>query len=161
MKKLLLTAGVAVLLGACSGGGESGPTAELESPELGAAIALESTAPSNTRDINIDADFDLASSRSINVNFDIAEAEGTDASVSICTDYTQGGTAFDVNYESCTVTAEMQNGEFSHVMNVTHEFDSVVAVVWFQNPGSQPMYKEFFVDDTARSKGSQPTLVWR
>ncbi len=172
MKKLILTAGVSLVLAACGGGGES--TGGLDQPELGAANEAQApanttplaaaplaAAPLNTSDIEVDVDFNLASSRSIDVDFDIADAEGTHASVSICTDYAQGGSAFDVNYDSCTVTADMFDGKFSHSMDVTHEFDSVVAVVWFLDPGTEPMYQEFFVDNATRSKGSKPSLVWR
>ena len=167
MKKLIITAGVSIFLTACSGGGgsESAPTVD-QPLELGAANAAEaevegSTTLLNTSDIEVDADFNLASSRSINIDFDIADAVGTHGSVSICTDYVPGGGAFDVNYDSCTVSGEMMDGEFSHVMDVTHEFDSVAAVVWFQDPGTEPMYQEFFVDNATRSKGSKPALVWR
>lgn len=174
MRTIITTAALSVLLSACGGGGDSGLSVDEQStvPTLGAAQAAATPdttqiAPSviaNTSDLVVDADFNLASSRSIAVNFDIADAQGTDASVSICTDYGSGGNAFDVNYDSCTVNAEMQNGQFNHVMEVTHEFDSVVAVVWFQDPGSAPLYKEFFVDEAVpenRNKDARPMLVWR
>ena len=179
MRTILTTAALSVLLTAC-GGSENGLGLDEDNntPTLGAAQAATSpdtteaaevatvtaaVAP-NTSDLVVDAEFDFASSRSIAVNFDIADAQGTDASVSICTDYGSGGDAFDVNYDSCTVNAEMRNGQFNHVMEVTHEFDAVVAVVWFQDPGTAPLYKEFFVNEAVpenRSKDARPMLVWR
>ena len=176
MRTILTTAALSVLLTACGGGSENGLGLDEDNntPTLGAAqaatspdtteAAVAAAVAANTSDLVVDADFDFASSRSIAVNFDIADAQGTDASVSICTDYGSGGDAFDVNYDSCTVNAEMQNGQFNHVMEVTHEFDAVVAVVWFQDPGTAPLYKEFFVDEAAsenRSKDARPMLVWR
>ncbi len=165
LKKIIMAS---TLLCAC-GGSENGVNDEgiidSEAPSLGAALSQEpdaaSTTVANTNELQIDPTFDLASSRNIAVNFDIAEADGTDGSVSICTDYAKDGSAFDVNYESCIVNAQMQDGQFSHLIDVTNEFDSVVAVVWFQTPGTDPLYKEFTVNDQVRSKGIKPSLVWR
>ena len=154
MKKVITVAAVCVALSACNGSGSAG----LNEPDLGAASAVAQT---NTADLKVNESFDFASSRSIDIEFDIADAANTDASVSICTQYNPGGDAYDVNYESCTVTAGMQNGKFSHVMDVTNEYSSVVAVVWFQDEASEPLYKEFAVDTTTRSKGGKPALVWR
>ncbi len=151
MKKAITVIALSAILAAC--GAEDAAT-----PDLGAAQAGPMA---NTADLAVDADFDFASSRSIDVEFDIADAAGSDASVSICTEYSPGGGAFDVDYESCTVSGEIQDGVFSHTMDVTNEFDSVVAVVWFQDPSNEPLYKEFFVESRKRSKGQKPTLVWR
>jgi len=152
MKKLILVTALPVLLSACGGSGSQ------SEPELGAAYEPEMT---NTRDLRVDASFNFASSRSIDIDFDIAEAAGSDASVSICTDYSPGGGAFDVNYESCSISGEMQDGTFNEKIDVTHEFDSVVAVVWFQDPSTEPLYKEFFVEPATQRKGGQSALVWR
>ncbi len=153
MNKVITVTALTMMLSACGGSGT--PT----EPELGAAASSPLT---NTRELVVDENFNFASSRSIDIEFDIAEAAQDDATVSICTDYTPGGNAIDVNYESCTVNGEMENGTFKHVMNVTNEFDSVVAVVWFQDPSNEPLYKEFFVNDsTTRSKRGNPTLIWR
>jgi len=150
MNKLITVTALSVMLSACGG---SGTPSE---PELGAAAAV----PTNTQDLQVDKKFNFASSRSIDIEFDIAEAASGDASVSICTEYQAGGNAYDVNYESCTVSGDLEEGKFEHVMDVTNEFDSVVAVVWFQDPSSEPLYKEFFVDaKTTRSKGGNPALV--
>jgi len=156
MNKIITVAAVSAMLSACGG---SGTPTESSEPTIGAAVA---STPTNTSDLRVDENFDFASSRSIDIEFDIEEAALSDASVSICTDYHPGGDAYDVNYESCTVNGDMQDGKFKHVMDVTNEFDSVVAVVWFQDPSTEPLYKEFFVSDsTTRSKQEKPTLVWR
>jgi len=160
MKKTITVATLSVILSACGGSGSAGlGEPGLGEPDLGAAEASPSMV--NTADLKVDADFDFASSRNIDIEFDIADAAGSDASVSICTDYNPGGGAFDVNYESCTVTGEMYDGKFSHAMDVTNEFDSVVAVVWFQDSSSEPLYKEFFVETSTRSKGGKPALIWQ
>lgn len=154
MKKFITLAALSLVVSACGGNGSSG----LAEPDLGAASART---PANSEDLKVNENFDFASSRSIDIAFDIADAANSDASVSICTDYNPGGGAFDVNYDSCTVMAGIQDGKFNHVMDVTNEFNSVVAVVWFQDASSEPLYKEFFVDSTKRSKGGNPALVWR
>ena len=168
MKHFISVVIAGTLLSACGGSGNGvndEAIVDSEAPSLGAALPEEANAASatvaNTSELQIDPTFNLASSRSIAVNFDIAEADGTDGSVSICTDYAKDGSAFDVNYESCIVNAQMQDGEFSHFIDVTNEFDSVVAVVWFQTPGTDPLYQEFSVNDQVRSKGIMPSLVWR
>ena len=165
MKHLITAVIAGTLLSACGGSGNDQATVDSEVPSLGAALTDETTATSatvaNTSELQIDPTFNLASSRTIDVNFDIAEAEGTDGSVSICTDYAKDGSAFDVNYESCIVSAPMLDGQFSHFIDVTNEFDSVVAVVWFQTPGTDPLYQEFNVNDQVRGKGIMPSLVWR
>lgn len=154
MKRVITVAAISAILSACGGSGT-----QTTDPGLGAAVA---PSPTNTSDLRVDQGFNFASSRSINIDFDIAEATLSDASLSICTEYNPNGGAYDVDYESCTVNGDLQDGKFNHVMDVTNEFDSVVAVVWFQDPSNEPLFKEFFVNDsTTRSKQGKPTLVWR
>lgn len=159
MKKTMTVATLSLTLAACGGSG-SNESNGLTEPELGAALSSSAQLIS-TADLKVDENFNLASSRSIDIEFDIADAANSDASVSVCTDFSPGGGAYDVNYESCVVSGEIQDGKFQHVMDVTNEFDSVVAVVWFQDPSNEPLYKEFFIDSNTRSKGGKSTIVWR
>lgn len=163
MKKLLITTSIALALSACGGGSDdtvSQTPATGEEPIVGAALPE----PVNTDSLVVENDFSFNTARSINIEFDIEEARGKDASVSICTEYTAVN-AYDVDYSSCPVKASMIDGEFSHSMEVTNAYDSVVAVVWFNDASMDPIAQEFSVDQgaTARSKyaGQVQTIVWK
>lgn len=179
MKRIMTIASISVLLSACGGSGGSGEnpgsalvvpevedlattvdTADLGLPELGAALA----GPVDTSDLNVSEEFAFNTARTIDIDFDLQNARDKPASVSICTGYEPEGDAFDVDYASCGVQGEMADGVFSHQMEVTNEFDSVMGVVWFRDASMQPMYQEFHVDDVTRVKGDgslQRSIVWR
>ncbi len=178
MKRKTVAIMMSALLAACGGGsGGSGdanspdvtqvpdtqvpdiPATDIQVPEIGAALP----AVVDTATLQVDQNFSFDTARTIDIEFDIEEARGKKASVSICTGYDAEGDAFDVDYDSCNVRGEMNDGVFSHSMQVTNEFDSVVGVVWFQDSAMPPLYQEFHVDDTMRMKGGemQRTIVWR
>ena len=120
----------------------------------------------DTQSLLVADDFAFDTARRIDIDFDLESARNTEASVSICTTYTQDDLGYDVNYDSCTVQSAMSNGVFNHSMEVTNEYTSVIAVVWFQNPTLQPIHQEFTVagpvnDRSVNSVDGRRVIVWR
>lgn len=171
MKKLFITSSMALMLSACSGGSDSIVNPEAESggePLAGAALG-ESVVdaalpdPVNTDTLVVSENFSFETARKIIIDFDIPEAVGKDASVSICTEYTAID-PFEVDYNSCPVKTSMTDGQFNHSMEVTNSYEKVVAVVWFTDESQAPIAREFTVEQgaTMRSKngGQFQTIVW-
>lgn len=156
MKKIIYSLPLTVLLVACGGGSDTTPSAE--EPLVEAALP-EVTTDSDT--LEVTADFAFNTARTVTIAFDIDEARGKEASVSVCTEYTAVN-AFDIDYESCAVRSAMSDGVFNHTMELTNAYDSVIGVVWFEDQTIQPIAKEFFIDDSldTRSKDGSRTIVW-
>lgn len=184
MKRISTIASMTVFLAACGGSGGSGENldndlvlpdvddlgasvtaSDLDMPDLGVPVlGAALAAVVDTADLNVADEFAFDTARSIDIDFDLDNARDKAASVSICTGYAPQGDAFDVDYASCGVQGEMVDGVFSHQMEVTNEFDSVMGVVWFRDASMQPMYQEFHVDDATRMKSDgslQRSIVWR
>ncbi len=162
MYKSLTAASVALLLVACGGSGSGGvqDTNEFITPGIGSALP-DAT---DTRTLEVDRSFAFATARTIDIEFDIESARNADATVSICTDFVPVASEFDVDFDSCTVSGELDNGMFSHSMDVTNDKNSVVGVVLFQSAEMPPLYKEFNVDENQRTKGDgtvQSVIVWK
>ena len=142
----LFAVSLAGVLSACGGGGEGG----LAEPAQGAAFAgPEVTAPvtlTDTKTLEVANDFAFDTARVIDIDFDLESARNSQASVSICTRFEQNGGAFDVDYDSCAIRAPMTDGVFSHQMEITNEFESVVAVVWFKDDTMDPLHRVFGID---------------
>jgi len=162
MKKLFITTSMTLMLSACGGSPDSTVNSGAENglaPLTGAALPD----PVDTKSLVVSEDFAFDTARTIMINFDIPEAAGKDASVSICTKYTAID-PFEVDYSSCPVKTAMADGQFNHSMEVTNAYDSVIAVVWFTDESQDPIAREFTVEQgaTARSKnsGQFQTIVW-
>ncbi len=181
MKKILLssaiTASLAVMTGCGSDNGQNDPlqtAAAMPATETTPATTetvtgeVDLTDVSDTRTLSVAKEFSFDTAQTIDIAFDLESARDTDASVSICTDYTQDGDAYDIDYESCTVRGPMYDGVFSHSMEVTNEFSSVVAVVWFLDPTMPPMYREFSIDTplasaerSVKSVNQRRVIAWK
>lgn len=162
MNKSITAISISLFLVACGGSGSEGLNkgADSSAPGLGAALP-DAT---DSRSLEITKEFGFETARSVDVEFDIAAARQADASVSICTDYTPLGSEFDVDFDSCTVSGTLDNGAFSHTIDITNDKDSVVGIVLFQDAEIAPMYKEFTVDENQRTKSdgsAQRVLVWK
>ena len=167
--KALLSMSVAFLLAGC--GSENAPPemgAALQGAEGGTPAVVIETTDTGTLEVANDFAFDTA--RTIEIDFDLESARDTQASVSICTSYMADGDAFDVDYDSCAVRAPMNDGVFSHSMEVTNEFDSVVAVVWFKDSTMAPLHREFTIDPPLAvagkrgiraAKNQRRVIVWK
>ncbi len=154
MKNALLIGTVGLALTVVAGCGGSG-----EEPEIAAAESTGSTdivdKVADTKSLDVASDFDFDTARGIDIEFDLESARGMEASVSICTSYDVDGDAYDVDYESCAVRGPMLDGVFSHSMEITNEFDSVVAVVWFQDSTMVPLHREFSIEDSVAASGAR------
>jgi hypothetical protein len=165
---------LAAITGCGSGAGEPGE------PGVAAALsAIGGTAPApvttstepefevfDTKALLVADDFAFDTAQRIDIDFDLESARNTEASVSICTTYAQDDIGYDINYDTCTVQSAMINGVFSHSMEVTNEYTSVIAVVWFQNPELSPIHREFTVsgpvdERTVKSVDGRRIIVWR
>lgn len=170
LSKGLLALSLALVLTGC-GSEEAAPemaAAQAAAPAGNTPVATAESTDTKTLEVAHDFAFDTA--RTIDIDFDLESARDTHASVSICTEYAQDGDAFDVNYDSCTVQAPMTDGVFSHSMEVTNEFDSVMAVVWFKDSTIAPLHREFTIDPPlavvgARGiravTGQRRVIVWK
>ncbi len=156
MNRIITIVSLSVFLGACSAPDNVGN--ENSEPLLGAALA----GAVDTKSLSVSKDFGFETAKTINVNFDLADAQNEEATVTICSDYLPVGNEFDINFDSCTVSGPLESGVFEHSMEVTIDKTSVVAGVFFQDASIDPMFKEFSVDDgfTTRAKGDSQTLVW-
>ena len=91
-------------------------------------------------------EFDFSTSRSVNIRLELPDAVDRAASVSVCTGFIPGGDAFDVDYSSCAIQGAMVGGVFKRQLQLTNEFDSVAAVVWFRDSSLPPVYREIRVN---------------
>ena len=149
-----------ILMVACGGSGSSGVenNGVQFAPEIGAAAA-----PPDTQSLEVDKDFSFSTARTVDIEFNIESAANDEASVTICTDYKPLADEFDINFNTCTISGELEQGVFKHSMEVTNDKESVVAVVLFQNSELVPMYKEFKIDSNQRTKSDGSTssvIVW-
>jgi len=162
MLKIISFASISLILSACGGSGsaEAPEPVTQAPPSLGAALPNAA----DTADLTVDPEFGFKTARTVDIEFDIAQARNDEASVSICTNYEPIGAEFDIDFDSCTISGELVNGAFNHSMEVTNDNDAVVAVVLFQDIELLPMYKEFTVDNNQRSKTdgtSRSVIVWK
>lgn len=162
MIKSITAISITLLLVACGGSGSE----ESATEEAQATPIFESALPvaTDSKSLDINRDFAFETARSVDVEFDIAVARNTEASVSICTQYTPVGSEFDVDFDSCTISGTLDNGMFSHTMDVTNDNESVIGVVLFQDAELPPLYKVFNVDANQRTKSdasAQRVIVWR
>jgi len=183
MKNLMTWASLTLVLTACGGGPGVDSSGEVGSTDLSAPTGTGSTDVSTstgtgsegqnpeiapaleyTADLKSSADFDFSSSRSIAIDFDVAEATTSPGLMSLCTKYSKVDDSFDIDYDSCAVQAPLVNGVYSGTMELTNDVNSVVGVVWFKDKSIPPVYKEFSLEVGAklarRGEGPQ-SIVWR
>lgn len=168
MKKALLIGTVGLAITVVAGCGGTGDEPAIAAAGNGGSSDIVETV-ADTKSLEVASDFDFDTARSIDIEFDLESARGMEASVSICTSYDVDGDAYDVDYESCAVRGPMLDGVFNHSMEITNEFDSVVAVVWFQDSTMVPLHREFSIDDTVAvagvrgiraANGQRRVIVW-
>ncbi|WML91621.1 hypothetical protein RCF98_04600 [Thiothrix lacustris] len=170
MKKIITVVSLMVLLTGCGGGG--GTVAGTSTSDT--TIASNTTAPleSNTQATSTAAiiaapEFDFASARTIDIQFDVPEARTTEGMLSLCTKYSsESDGTFNINYDSCLVQATLVNGLYQSQMELTNDVNSVIGVIWFADPDLAPVYKEFTLAATAGASArsananTHPTIVW-
>lgn len=151
MRKLITTVLVASALSAC-GGGTSSPEQAAAQPEallnpyeestLSYSAQQVATQDSETAQLTVATDFDFAPSETVQISLDFPEARNDQATVLICTDYALEQGEYEIDYDSCAMRAPLLNGRIDHEMKVVNRYDSVLGVVWFAQPGTEPLYQE-------------------
>jgi len=157
---------VAMVLSACGSSSEGDDGSE---PAIGAAIGVEQTASAadtnyvgitdeelgdlaevpdtETARLQVFDDFTFETARQTSVYLSIPEAVGVSAEATFCTDYSlKDNGDYDVNYDSCILTTPMFGGVVDEELNLVNQHDSVLGVVWFQDPNIPPQYQEFQFD---------------
>ncbi len=114
-------------------------------------ISYATVPESETSHILTTVNFRFDTAKLVRLQVDIAKAAGTQSSLSICTDYEAIDDGYSVNYNSCSIKAQMLNGQFEHPLEIMNQYDSAVAVIWFPNQEFDPMYNELNVADLIKS----------
>jgi len=155
----LLSVAVLAIAG-CGGSGDS------NEPAQGAAVAQSESAAgtpyvgitdeelgwraevpeTQTAALQVNDEFDFATSRRNKVELYIPEAAGQNAEAAFCTDYTQNGADYEVNYESCVLHAPLVGGTLSEDVNLVNQHGKVLSIVWLEDPSKPPIYQEFTFD---------------
>lgn len=127
--------------------------------EVAENIVSYATVPqSETSNILTTVNFRFDTAKPVHLQVDIAKAAGTQSSLSICSDYDVLDNGYSVNYSSCSIKAQMHDGQFEHQLEIMNHYDSAVAVIWFPNQEFHPMYRELNVLDLAKI---EDTYVWK
>ncbi len=164
MNKILAIICYSLALSACSGGStdntepapnpasaETGPTPQAQSvnPYEQSTLdysKIEAEEQANqTAQISVSPGFAFQTSRSVNLSIDFAEAHERKGTVLVCTDYSIVDNAYRVDYDSCLVRALVDNGRLEHKLQILNRHATVLAVMWFAEPGSKPAYQEIVV----------------
>lgn len=112
---------------------------------------------SESSTISAEPTFLFDTSRTVRLKVGLADVVGIKGSLSICTDYEETATGFDINYNSCPIRATVENGQLEKDMSLMNQFDSVVAVIWFRDREIAPKYMKF---DTADLVAGTESLEW-
>lgn len=152
MRKLITTLVVASALSSCGGGSSSPEQAAAVQPEASVNPYQESTLAysaqqvvtqdNETAQLTVANDFDFATSDTVEIALDFPEARNDQATVLICTDYALEQGEYEINYDSCLARAPLLNGRIDHQVKVLNRYDAVLGVVWFAQPGTDPLYQE-------------------
>lgn len=176
-KIIIITLPLALTLAACGGSGsgdlvrsqpdsslpDSGSITDGSStdvapdPDLGAANGGTQPAEADaTADLLTTKSFDFKTQWEMAVDFDIGDAKAKDGFLSICSEFEfDGESAYDVNYDKCSIRSKISNGVFNSSVNVTNDIDGLLAVVWFNDQLDPPLYNEFELVN------GQESIIWR
>lgn len=139
--------------------GDKGQAPEVANPTLESANPIPyvdvsendtsyATVPdSETSNILTTVNFGFDTAKPVLLQVDIARASGTQSSISICTNYEAIDDDYSIDYNSCSVKAQMWDGQFEHELEIMNHYHSVVAVIWFPNQEFDPIYRELNVAD--------------
>ena len=112
--------------------------------ELGELAEVPDTETASIQAFN---DFTFDTARRTNVSLSVPEAFGVQAEATFCTDYTLSASGdYDVNYDSCVLSAPLLGGELNEDLDLVNQHDSVLGIVWFQEASMMPVYQEFHFD---------------
>ena len=120
------------------------PFVAITDDELGELAEVPDT---QTASLVVFDDFNFDTARRTNVALSIPEASAMSAEATFCTDYSlEANGAYDVEYESCVLSAPLLGGELNEELDLVNQHSSVLGIVWFEDEGMQPMYQEFHFD---------------
>lgn len=114
--------------------------------ELGALGVLDAVPATETSNLVASRDFSFPTARKVSVSLDVEEARGMTTDVVFCTEYFALQDTFDVDYDSCLFQAEMHDGRLTSQVEVVNQYDSLLGVVWFPEKGTEPVYREFWLN---------------
>jgi len=135
--------------------GGSGDT-EVTSTDEQAPAELPVAEVEASTELISDDSFDFKSSWEMVVDFDIADAGDGFGFLSICHEFEfDGDDAYTVNYDECSLRAPINSGVFNSLMDVTNDVTSVLAVIWFDDELTPPLFNEFELTN------GQEQIVWR
>lgn len=108
---------------------------------------------SETSLLTTSPDFLFRTAKSIKLKVNIASAVGTQATLSLCTDFEATESGFDVNYDSCPIRGAVIDGQFESDVALVNQFNSAIAIIWFPYQESEPLYRTFNVAEDSSSLG--------
>lgn len=147
-----------------------------ESPTLGAAEAqpldqspfvfsittntelLSQTPQSETAQFIALPEFLFDTARTVRLKVDMRDAVGTEASLSLCTDFQEAETGYKINYQKCPIQGVVSNGQFERALELMNQFDTAVAVIWFPNREFPPRFRKFELADLPEGAGDHDWL---
>ena len=92
-------------------------------------------------------DFAFNTSQTQSVSFSLPENSTHQDEATFCTEYKmQASGSYQVNYNSCILSAPVLGGSLDEELNLVNQYQSVIGVVSFQDPSIQPIYQEFHFD---------------
>ncbi|WP_372880111.1 hypothetical protein [Psychromonas sp.] len=148
---------ISFFLFACGGGGggdstsqsvdsdtvvQSSASEETASQTASSAVALESSSEqvvTRAADLSVPAGFDFSTGYPVYFSASLAQRNSETVFITLCSEYTQTGEEYDVDYQSCLLKVSVTDGFFSETLFLTNDKQALVAVLWFFD-GSDPLY---------------------
>lgn len=96
-----------------------------------------------TKDLVIDAGFDMQSSREITLDFDL----NTDGFLSVCSNFKRTSDNYDIDFGSCVIRAPVTQGTYQNTLSISNAVEDLIAVVYQFDETAEPLYQEFNVAD--------------
>lgn len=154
---LELGAAAPIIIGGTSGEPDNGSAEQNANPFVDSVLtnseALGAIPDSETSQLTADADFLFPTARNVKLMVNLPSAAGTQASLSLCTDFEENESGYIVNYDSCPIRGVVTDGQFESDMALANQFDSAIAVIWFPHQESGPLYRKFQMADTPDGSG--------
>lgn len=112
---------------------------------------------SETSQLTSATDFLFLTARTVKLKVNLPSAIGTEASLSLCTDYEAIDSGYRVNYDSCPIRGVVIDGQFDADLSLVNQVESAIAVIWYPYQESVPVYREFLMADIPDGAG---TKLW-
>ena len=168
MKKTIVLAIAVLILAGCRPYEEDGGNTASVSPDIGAALPLQYASAVGTPYVGTTAvelgvlaevpqtvtadevvstpDFDFSTSRKVAITFDVEQARGLTADVTICSEYLKTSIGYNVKYDSCMLESKMVDGRLTETLDVVNQYDRLLGIVWLPDENSEPIYREYLIN---------------